>query len=128
MARSDTALRDDAIDVQQPGLRGTYCRECRRRSFLHRSVCPHCGAEAVDNLRLDSLGTVVSWTVVHQAPEPIQTPYTLVTVDLHDGVRLLGGVVGSVEIGDLVAAELVMMRTDDDGNALWWYRFRKADQ
>ena len=73
-------------------------------------------------------GRVASWTVVHQAPPPLKTPYTLATVDLDDGVRLLGAAVGDVQIDTEVAVELFPMKSDTSGKPLWWYRFRAVEE
>jgi uncharacterized OB-fold protein len=75
---------------------------------------------------LSRRGTVASWTVVHQAPPPLVTPYRLVTVDLEDGVRLLGVAEGDPTIDTPVEVELHTVRSDDEGNTLCWYRFRKV--
>lgn len=121
-------LRDDAISLDPQGLKGIACRACSRRSFPQRPLCPHCGADAVDNVVLSDRGRVTSWTVVRQAPPPLQTPYTLATVDLDDGVRLLGAAAGDVQIDTEVAVELVAVKSDPSGNPLWWYRFRTDEE
>ena len=94
------------ISLDPQGLKGIACHACSRRSFPQRPLCPHCGADTVDNVVLSDRGRVASWTVVHQAPPPLKTPYTLVTVDLDDGVRLLGAAVGDIQIDSTVAVEL----------------------
>ena len=121
-------LRSDVVSLAPQGLKGVACRVCSRRSFPERSLCPHCGSDAVDHVTLAGRGRVTSWTVVHQAPPPLQTPYTLVTVDLDDGVRLLGAATGAVEIDDEVAVELFTLKTDSSGEPLWWYRFRGTEE
>lgn len=119
-------LRADVISVDPPGLKGIVCQGCRQRSFPARQVCPFCGTSAVSDVVLSRRGTVVSWTVVHQAPPPLVTPYRLVTVDLEDGVRLLGVAEGDPTIDTPVEVELHTVRSDDEGNSLCWYRFRKV--
>ncbi|WAM14749.1 MULTISPECIES: OB-fold domain-containing protein [unclassified Rhodococcus (in: high G+C Gram-positive bacteria)] len=128
MISTGSPLRSDVVNLEPQGLKGIACRVCSRRSFPERPLCPHCGADAVDNVLLAGRGRVVSWTVVHQAPPPLQTPYTLVTVDLDDGVRLLGAATGAVEIDDEVAVELFTLKTDSSGEPLWWYRFRGTEE
>lgn len=128
MTQAGRALRDDAINLHPPGLKGIRCRDCGRHSFLQRSICPQCGAAAVDGVQLSPRGRVVSWTVVHQAPKPFETPYTLVTVDLEDGVRLLGAATGTVDIGSAVEAEVFELRRCEEENPLWWYRFRSVNR
>jgi len=107
MRSTGAPLRDDAISIDPQGLKGIACRACSRRSFPQRPLCPHCGADTIDNVALSDRGRVASWTVVHQAPPPLKTPYTLATVDLDDGVRLLGAAVGDVQIDTEVAVEAV---------------------
>lgn len=128
MISTGSPLRSDVVNLEPQGLKGIACRVCSRRSFPERPLCPHCGADAVDNVLLAGRGRVVSWTVVHQAPPPLQTPYTLVTVDLDDGVRLLGAATGAVEIDDEVAVELFTLKADSSGEPLWWYRFRGTEE
>ena len=71
---------------------------------------------------------VVSWTVVHQAPPPLQTPYTLATVDFPDGVRVLGVAVGDIAVDAAVTVELFPAKHDTEGHPLWWYRFRATEE
>jgi uncharacterized protein len=120
-------LRSDAISLDPAGLCGLSCTACGRRSFPARELCPHCGSESVERITLSGHGRIASWTVVHQAPPPLETPYTLVTVDLDDGVRVLGSAVGPVDIDDHVTVELYPIKTSDHGDALWWYRFRAIE-
>jgi uncharacterized OB-fold protein len=88
----------------------------------------------VTNIVLSTRGRVASWTVVHQAPPPLKTPYTLVTVDLDDGVRLLGAAIGDVEIGSPVAVELFTFTSETSetsstsGEPQCWYRFRGREE
>jgi uncharacterized OB-fold protein len=121
-------LRDDVISLDPVGLRGLACSSCARRSFPTRELCPHCGSPTVEHIILSRHGEVTSWTVVHQAPPPLQTPYTLATVDLDDGVRLLGTVSGRVDIGSDVTVELFPLKSVSTGEALWWYRFRATEE
>ena len=149
MRSTGAPLRDDAISIDPQGLKGIACRACSRRSFPQRPLCPHCGADTIDNVALSDRGRVASWTVVHQAPPQLKTPYTLATVDLDDGVRLsddagghgalprpgrpprgrrLGAAVGDVQIDTEVAVELFPMKSDTSGKPLWWYRFRAGEE
>lgn len=124
MTTSNRALRIDAISLDPPGLRGIHCASCTHKSFPSRELCPHCGSDAVEELTIASHGTVASWTIVRQAPPPTETPYTLAAVDFGNDIRVLGRTVGDVEIGTEVTVELFPINDDQDGNKLWWYRFR----
>lgn len=69
------------------------CGECGTRRHYPRAMCAHCYSFEVDHVEHDGRGTVHSWTVTHHAFSPDvagELPYTLVTVDLGDGVRALG--------------------------------------
>ena len=120
-------LRADVISLDPEGLRALSCSGCGQRSFPARDLCPHCGSDAIEQIVLSRHGTVVSWTVVRQAPPPLETPYTLATVDL-DGVRLLGAATGRVDIGSDVAVELFPMKSAPNGADLWWYRFQPTEE
>lgn len=126
MSDADRPMRADVISLDPPGLRGLVCSSCAQRSFPSRELCPHCGSESVEQVVLAQAGTVVSWTVVHQAPPPWETPYTLVTVDI-DGVRLLGAATGRVGIGTPVSVELFPLKSTPAGESLW-YRFRSDEE
>ena len=104
MPRLQPALLSPAAAV--PALR---CRHCQRHRLVHAGSggqldrCAPGAAAAAD-------------------------PYTLVTVDLDDGVRLLGAAVGDIDIDSTVAVELFTLKSDDSGKPLWWYRFRTSEE
>lgn len=80
------------------------CGACTKRRFPPMPSCPYCGAVGAV-VRQAVAGTVYSWVTVHRAFQPAfadQVPYTLVTVDLDGG----GRVVGRLEPGEAVRSEL----------------------
>jgi uncharacterized OB-fold protein len=69
------------------------CAECGRVRHYPQLLCSHCYSDAVIWKDASGRGTVHSWTVAHHAFHPAfaaDLPYTLVTVDLEEGVRALG--------------------------------------
>jgi hypothetical protein len=121
-ARSDAASSDTAsTDMAEPvapvpdvdsqfywdGLaRGQLlvqeCLSCGRRRFPPMPSCPYCGAAGAVT-REASAGTVYSWITVHRAFQPAfaaEIPYTLATVDLDGG----GRIVGRLEPGEAASA------------------------
>ena len=67
------------------------CADCGRLRHYPRPVCDACLSMAVRWQMLSGTGTVHSWAVTHHAFHPgfrKAVPYTLVTVDLAEGVRL----------------------------------------
>ena len=69
------------------------CSDCGKVRHYPRLLCDACYSNAVHWKPATGRGTVHSWTVAHHAFHPAfagDLPYTLVTVDLEDGVRALG--------------------------------------
>jgi len=74
------------------------CTECRRFQFYPRFRCRFCFG-IVEWQQARGVGTVYSYTTVHRSPEAFtaDVPYTIVLVDLVEGVRLMGRLVGTRE-------------------------------
>ena len=75
------------------------CSACGKVRHYPRLLCDACYSDAVTWLPSKASGTIHSWTVAHHAFHPAfapELPYTLVTVDLAEGVRALGRWRGNV--------------------------------
>ena len=69
------------------------CSACGKVRHYPRLLCDTCYCDAVTWQPSLAVGKVHSWTVAHHAFHPAfaaELPYTLVTVDLDEGVRALG--------------------------------------
>ena len=88
-------------DVAQPywdaAARGNlvlqHCADCGTVRHYPRLLCSVCYSDASVFKPSAARGKVHSWTVAHHAFHPSfagELPYTLVTVDLDEGVRALG--------------------------------------
>ena len=69
------------------------CTGCGALRHYPRLLCDQCYSDAADWVEASGRGVVHSWTVSHHAFHPsfkAELPYTLVTVDLEEGVRALG--------------------------------------
>lgn len=69
------------------------CTNCYKLRHYPSVLCPHCYSSEQDWIIASGRGQLHSWTVTHHAFHPAFTahlPYTLVTVDLEEGVRALG--------------------------------------
>lgn len=67
------------------------CAACGTIRHYPRPLCAACHSFDVDWVPASGAGEVHSWTVIHHAFHPAfkqQVPYTLVTVDLAEGVRV----------------------------------------
>jgi uncharacterized OB-fold protein len=83
-------MREHRIVLQQ-------CEACGRRRFPPMPSCPFCGGPGGTDTEVDGHGKVYSWVVVHRALTPAQegeVPYTVATVELPDGVRMVGRLIG----------------------------------
>ncbi|QNG38862.1 hypothetical protein F1C76_22060 [Geodermatophilaceae bacterium NBWT11] len=88
-------------DIAAPYWRGAAegvlvlqrCGNCGVVRHYPRAICSACQSQLVEPQQADGRGTVHSWTVTHHAFDPRladDLPYTLVTVDMREGVRVLG--------------------------------------
>jgi uncharacterized OB-fold protein len=78
--------------VAQKKLLLQRCASCNAIRHYPRPMCPHCHSMASKWEPASGVGTVYSWTITHQTGLPgfsDRVPYTLVTVDLAEGVRML---------------------------------------
>lgn len=73
------------------------CDTCHRYSFPPMGSCPHCGGPSTTLARVSGRGTIYSWATVHVplSPEFVDdVPYTVVVVELREGPRVFGRLVG----------------------------------
>ena len=88
-------------------LRYQRCAGCAAAQTLMRHVCAHCRGRQFDWRVSRGQGTVFAVTVVVRAPSEefrALAPYTLVLVDLDEGMRLMGHADPGMSIGNRVVA------------------------
>jgi uncharacterized protein len=69
------------------------CAECAKKRHYPQLLCSQCYSDQVVWNDASGRGIIHSWTVAHHAFHPgfaADLPYTLVTIDLEEGVRALG--------------------------------------
>lgn len=69
------------------------CGDCGLVRHYPQLLCPACQSFSIEHVDAAGTGIVHSWTVSHHVFNPDiadDVPYTLVTVDLAEGVRALG--------------------------------------
>ena len=98
-------------------LRVQRCEECGRLRHPPGPACPDCGGTRLGHVLASGTGTIYSYVVHHHPPVPgRRCPFVIVLVDLPEGVRMLGELVGAspgdVRIGASVRVEFVGI--DDD--------------
>lgn len=117
-------------------LVGTRCGNCGDIDFPPRSVCPKCGRKSLgkmERLQLSGRGTVVSYTVVHDAPSGFEAirPYSLAIIELEEGARLTSQVIDCdpAEIGIGMPVEAVFRKLGEEGESgiiHYGYKFRPS--
>ena len=77
--------------LNEKRLRLQQCPDCGRIRHYPRPVCDACHSMNVTWIDASGHGKVHSWTITHYAFHPGykgELPYTLLTVDLDEGVRM----------------------------------------
>ncbi|MGF1599860.1 MAG: Zn-ribbon domain-containing OB-fold protein [Acidimicrobiales bacterium] len=129
-ARYPQLIRLGGDDRSPPVIVGQECLACGRRSFPPDPYgCEACGA-TVDRLtptELAATGVIHAVATVHRHHHPRpETPFTVVTVVLDDGVTLKGVLAGdpaAARVGARVQGVTVPWDTDDDGTEVVDLRF-----
>jgi uncharacterized OB-fold protein len=77
-------------------LIGVECLNCGKKYFPPRLICPECGGKEMKDYRFKGTGKVVSYSIIDVPPKGLkyQTPYGLAIVELDEGVRVTGQLVG----------------------------------
>lgn len=117
-------------------LIGTKCGNCGEVDFPPRAVCPDCGRKSIgkmERLQLKGKGTVITYTVIHDAPEQfeIMKPYVMAIVEMDEGVRLTSQLLDvkpeNVKIGMRVQATFRRLGQEGDAGVIHYgYKFRPA--
>jgi len=107
------AARQGVLQLQR-------CLGCRGLIHYPRRWCPRCWSTSLEPVEAAGTGTVVTYTIVHQAPEEsfaADLPYVLAIIQITEGPTMLANVVGpdalAVAIGDPVR-----VRFEDRGAGL----------
>lgn len=107
-------------------LRMQQCGSCGHVRFPPSLQCPRCLSDDATWARMSGRGRIYSWVVVHQSQHPAfnpDAPYNVVIVELDEGPRLHGNLVGGDEIHIGMAVEVVFDKVSDDTALVRW---RKA--
>ena len=117
-------------------LYGSKCGSCGSLDFPPRAVCPRCGRKSVgkmERVKLKGRGTVVSYTVVHEAPAQYEMmkPYVLAIIEMEEGCRLTSQVIdvdpSKVKIGMPVEATFRKLGQEGESGIIHYgYKFRPA--
>jgi uncharacterized OB-fold protein len=109
----DTAFWWDGATARE--LRIQRCGDCGALRHPPGPVCTACGSASVGYVVAAGTGTVYSYVVHHHPPVPGRTPpYVVALVELTEGVRMLGEVVGATG-DDVSVGTPVTLTWQEDG-------------
>jgi uncharacterized OB-fold protein len=109
MSESQNGLIEPSIDVDSApwwaaAAAGTlvvpHCTSCGRTWFPPTPACPRCGSVSIELKTASGSGTIYSWVVIYRPLNPEfagDVPYTVVMVDLAEGGRIAGRLLGSAD-------------------------------
>jgi uncharacterized protein len=119
---------------EPPSIVGQVCGACGRRSFPPDPYgCEACGAtvEQLQPTELAAAGVIHALATVHRHHHPRpETPFTVATIVLDDGITLkavLEGNLSTARVGSRVRGVTVPWATDEDGTDLVDLRFEVVD-
>ena len=70
------------------------CKECGTWVHPPRPACPQCRSFEKEWAPSSGRGTIYSWVTYMESPHPgFKSPYSVVLVEMEEGVRLIGNVV-----------------------------------
>jgi uncharacterized OB-fold protein len=102
----------------------SVCGACGKRWLPPLATCPRCGSSDVAAEPAPAAARLYSWSVIHMAVDPVfgsETPYVVGLVELADGARLYGRIVG-VEHGELQdGLELQVGITRVQDQPIWYF-------
>ncbi|MDX6429078.1 MAG: 3-oxo-4,17-pregnadiene-20-carboxyl-CoA hydratase alpha subunit [Streptosporangiaceae bacterium] len=109
--------------VREGELRIQRCAECGALRHPPGPMCPVCHATEREHVVAAGRGQVYSYVVHHHPPVPGRTtPFVVAVVELDEGVRIVGNVIGcspsEVRIG--MPVELTFQRMDDEVTLAQW--------
>ena len=119
---------DGLFSTDPPALAAGLCTSCEALSFPRRGWCPECQSTAIDDIALSTTGSVYTFTIVHMTPPGYlgEAPYAYGVVELPEGLRvtttLLAADLGTIEIGDPCAFELLELGSGEDRALSFAYR------
>ncbi len=125
--------RDWRLQPARYRLLGGKCRHCGRVCVPERPVCPGCGTEDVETVKLSGRGEVYSYTVMYKAPDSFErsVPYVVALVRLEEGALISAQITDvdpdDVAVGMPVQAVFRQWRQyGADGHIIYGYKFRPA--
>lgn len=101
-------------------LIGTRCKTCRTAFFPQKNLCPNCRRRGeLEDFQFSGNGKIVSYTIVRVPPEGFEryAPYAAAIIELEEGVRMSGQIVGDINrVKSGKAVRAVFRKMCEDGS------------
>jgi len=102
------------------------CKQCGTLLHPPRPMCPKCRSAEMEWAPSKGKGTVYSWVTYRESPDPgFKAPYSVVLVELEEGVRLVSNLV-DVSPDDISIGMPVEVVFEDIADDLTLPKFRKV--
>lgn len=122
---------------QRYNLSGNKCGVCGEVYFPPRETCPFCRRKSLgkmSDLKLKGIGTVLSYTIIHAAPQKFeeQAPYPIAIIKLDEGPRVTAQIVDcdikDVKIGMKVQSTFRKIQQDGNIGVIYYgYKFKPLE-
>jgi len=102
-------------------LRIQHCDACESWVFYPRKICPHCFDLDLSWKRASGDGTILTYTIVHDAAIPAyedDTPYPLAVIELDEGPQMMTNILGCDVDEVSVEDEVQVTFEDRDGQLI----------
>jgi uncharacterized OB-fold protein len=119
---------DAFVDYLEKGeVRGTQCKSCGKKFFPPRVDCDQCLGNDVEWIKIEGVGTLVTFTRQGFAPTGFDkdVPYTT-ALAIFDGVQVFGRLDGSIPEDEVAIGMNVGIRTVQYDDGQLSYEFTKA--
>lgn len=111
-------------------LEAGKCKKCGFIALPWRLICPECGSQEFQKIKLSGKGKLQTFTITRVAPTGFgdQVPYAVGIVEMEEGVRLMGQITDcdpeALKIGDSMVTKF--RRINEEGKTgaiLYGYKF-----
>lgn len=111
-------------------LEAGACKQCGKPFIPARLICPDCGGQEFDTVKLSGRGALKTFTIIRIPPEGFndQAPYAVGIVELDEGIRLMAQItdcdVDSLNVGDRLVTKFRRIREESKTGAIMYaYKF-----
>jgi uncharacterized OB-fold protein len=96
--------------LQEGKLMAAKCQKCGKIHLPPRPLCDNCFSQQFDWLQVSGKGKLLTYTVIHVAPEQFQalTPYAVGIVELENSLKIPGMIQGTTQEQLKIGMELTL--------------------